>query len=272
MMEMAHEEAAGAESDFTTVVVLHMLDEASMRLRSLLDSLDALVRRPSRGRSSKVLQHMVTLYASGRFVSLPMELEALADKTAATQTTAMEAVLRKIVAGVICGAAGLNGGAAGLNGGAAGLNGGVAGTRCGSAGAKGGSARTVWLIHVFVGDGIATNALAARGLLAALVVRPLNRNVVYFLMVLKCAAHQANLALGSVVRGHAAACSDHHAAGKKMGDSFCGNCVRLYKYLLAENYEEFVKTTLSWLERVLEDRPPKESKCELLFHVLFAPY
>ena len=120
----------------------------------------------------------------------------------------------------------------------------------------------VWRIHILVGDGIATNELAARGLLAALQASPLPCSIVYFVVCLRCAAHQANLATGSAVRGHSAACSDHGGAGKKIGNSFCGVAVRLYKYLLAENYEESVQAARAWSDRVLEVLPWSECSAE----------
>ena len=58
-----------------------------------------------------------------------------------------------------------------------------------------------WFAHILVGDGVATNEAAARIVLAELKRRPLEGGFRYVMLVVKCANHQANLAIGSAVGG-----------------------------------------------------------------------
>ena len=115
------------------LAVVHLHDEASLRLRSSLGPRSSM---PSRSRSSKVQQHVVRVHS---LREPPMdcwtELEALADKTAATLATSIYGVLKKTA------------------------------SACGqSLGDSGDSAagERIWLVHTLVGDGIATNE-AIRG-------------------------------------------------------------------------------------------------------------
>ena len=59
-------------------------------------------------------------------------------------------------------------------------------------------------MHWLVGGGISTNETAAKILLAWMKKQPLPAGVRYFLVVVKCANHQANLAIGSAVSGKTA--------------------------------------------------------------------
>ena len=156
------------------VAVLHIHDEASLRLRSRSDTLSHL---PERSRSSKVQQHLVWLYMESRErVRFPTELHALSNKSAAVLATSLDLILRDVLGQVT---KGLSGAAVG---------------------------EQPWVVHVLVGDGVATNFAAARTLWARCKSQghPA-RGVLYFLMVVKCSSHQANLSIGCAVSGRAAA-------------------------------------------------------------------
>ena len=156
-------------------VVLHVHDEASLRLRSKLDSAGPV----SRGRSSKVIQHSVwaDVGASEPLRFVPTELSALANKKAVVAATSiykvLEGVARRLEKGFAAGGACAR----------------VAGLKA-------------WLVHILVGDGIGTNAAAAK-IVLPWAVRDL-AFFDYFILVVKCANHQANLAIGDAVTGAAA--------------------------------------------------------------------
>ena len=89
--------ATGAE--FVPLYILHVQDEADIRLRSG-DALDGPAI-PRRSRASKVQQNVVELVTDAGNLEIPTELEALGDKTAATLATCFERLLRSIAASVL---------------------------------------------------------------------------------------------------------------------------------------------------------------------------
>ena len=111
-----------------------------------------------------------------------------------------------------------------------------------------------WLIHWLVGDGVGTNEAAAKILIAWLGAQPLAARVRYFLLVVKCANHQANLAIGSAVSGKTALAGSRYAgsleaplvaralahAKKSVATEVCGAVVRLFKYLVSDYYADFL--------------------------------
>ena len=205
-------------------VVLHVHDEASLRLRSSLDPAGTV----SRGRSSKVVQHSVWVDVGPseplRFV--PTELCALSSKRAAVIATCIYNVLESVAQSLEKGFS--------------------AGGAC-----AGPDDPKPWLMHVLVGDGIATNEAAAK-LVLPWAVRDLT-SFEYFIMVVKCASHQVNLSIGSAVTGAPATVAAGHglaaavpnalvarreARGSQPQQSVCGVVVRLFKYLISLYYEE----------------------------------
>ena len=172
-----------------------------------------------------VQQHAVSLHNTDGVVEVLTELEPLADKTAATLATSLEGVLRQVCSAIAKGISDQD--------------------------------RSCWLIHVLVGDGVASNALAARRLFAMTSAAPLCDGAVqYFLVVLKCASHQANLAAKTATVGAAArlgAGSDKAAIGAIT--NICGVVVRLYKFLLANYWEEFNNTTHAHIVRTFRCVP-----------------
>ena len=167
------------------------------------------------------------------------ELEGLADKTAATLATSLEKVTRATAA---------------LVGDA---------IPSGTVGAGQGAARYVFT-HILVGDGIATNARAARILRAAAQENPPHGNLWYLLLVVVCASHSTNLTVASVARGRIAQSALANAAvgaggGQSAADArdraqsesavhrqACGMIVRYNKYLVNDYYSEFRANLRGW--------------------------
>ena len=87
--------AAATGAEFINVAMTHIQDEADLRLRSFFENRPD--NAPSRGRSSKVQQNVVKLFAYGCECVIPTELEALANKSAATLATTFESLLRGLM-------------------------------------------------------------------------------------------------------------------------------------------------------------------------------
>ena len=189
---------------FAPIFILHVQDEADIRLRSKEgDNLPG----PNRSRTSKVQQHVVELVAVHGSLDIPTEMEALGDKTAATLCINFERLVRHIAAGVLPSTGG--------------------GAQPQASVAKKPQA-DIWLFHIIVGDGIATNEAAAKRLWACLQKRELGDRVRYLLVVIICDMHQAGLTAKSTVAGRAATA----AARGELYKGISGVAVRLYKYLI----------------------------------------
>jgi len=170
---------------FVLLFLIHVQDEADIRFRS---GADDDVNIPRRSRASKVQQHVVELATKHGALEIPTEMEALGDKTAATLCTSFERLVRSIAADVFPAT-------------------GVGAKPQASVPAKPQalvrakpqalvSAKPqpeVWLFHILVGDGIATNDAAAKRLWACLQERGLGPRVRCFLLVIVCGSHQAGL-------------------------------------------------------------------------------
>ncbi len=151
------------------VAVLHVHDEAALRLRSHLGDVP---KQASRSRSSKVQQHVVTVCVAGKLYEVPTEMDVLANKTAKVIATSLDRVNRAI-ADTVAGSL-------------------FEGTEN-------------WYVHILVGDGIGTNEAAAKVLVAENTRLPVGGGkLLYLLMVIKCATHQASLATKGAVVGRAA--------------------------------------------------------------------
>jgi len=114
-----------------------------------------------------------------------------------------------------------------------------------------------WFVHILVGDGIPTNEAAAKILWAWVKSERLPHRFRYFTLVVKCASHQANLAVASAVTGRAALEGARNTLRLTQGESplaeralaagndspargACGAIVRFFKYLVSDYYAEFV--------------------------------
>ena len=211
-----------------STVLLHIHDEASLRLRSSATAAGA----PERSRRSKVQQHLLWLHLPGqKKLFLPAELHALSDKSAPVLATSLHKTLVGVVSSlqeslVV-----------------------VAGSE---------AAQIAWFVHLLVGDGCATNSKSARLLWEWLKSQPLPRAFRYFLVVVKCSSHQANLSVSCAVTGRAALAGCQNTTARSAGEDIwverkaasskdttsphrtvCGVIVRLYKYLVNDYYSEF---------------------------------
>ena len=221
-VEACASRAKDAKASFAPVFFVHVQDEADIRLRS--ESVRDGPAVPSRSRSSKVQQHVLTMHdAGGRVLDLPMELEALGDKSAPTLATSFERMLRSVAASV------LPQPQAGMP--------------------------EVWIIHIIIGDGIATNEKAGRILWSCIAQQQLNPGSRYFLMVLKCVTHQTGLTAKSAVIGRAAAAG---AGGSEFYKTITGVASRLFKYVICDYFEEFVFSVREWVVHKLEVQPAEE--------------
>ena len=202
-------------------MLLHLHDEAALRLRSAADT---DFGAPSRGRSSKVQQHVATVH----FPDQPSlrwftELDALADKTAQVLVHSLHRVMFDVATTV---------------------------AKC-----IGQSSSDVWFIHILVGDGVSTNQAAAARLLQWIRNVPLPSPLRYLLVLAKCSNHQINLALSSVVCGKSAMLSvraigkfaqlssaqrDAECRRSTAHKNVCGAIVRLFKYLVSDYYQHFL--------------------------------
>ena len=225
--------AKSTRAEFAPLYALHVQDEAELRLRDRGADGLAILRR---GRSSKVQQNVVELITKSGSIDIPTELEALGDKSAATLATSFERILRSEIASVLPATSGDAQPQAAAN-------------------AQPRAAATdpeIWLFHILVGDGIATNEAAAKRLWACLQQQGLGPRTRYFLLLLICGTHQAGLAAKSAVAGRSASV----ARGKLYRD-VAGVTVRLFKYLINDYYDEFVFSVNEWVLRELEVLPPQ---------------
>ena len=95
----ATQAATGAAPQFVAVHLVHVQDEADIRLLSNNGNSERGL--PRRSRSSKVQIHVVRLQTGGQSFELPMELEALTNKTAPTLATSFERLLMNVLAEVV---------------------------------------------------------------------------------------------------------------------------------------------------------------------------
>ena len=97
-------------------------------------------------------------------------------------------------------------------------------------------------IVAMVGDGINTNEAAAKILWSCVHQVKLAENTRYFLLLVKCATHQAGLSATSSVIGRAAS-----AAGGELHKAIAGVAAWLFKYVLCDYFEEFVFSVREWI-------------------------
>ena len=174
-----------ARRPFLPVTLVHVQDEADMRLRSG-DARDA--KLPTRGRASKVQLHVLRLAVGHHEREIPTELEALGDKTASTLATSLERLMRNTIRDTFP--------EVDLN-----L---AERTRLGRVPPE------IWLTHWLIGDAIPTNDAAARVLWASVQENPLGQPIRYFLGVIRCMTHQTGLSAKSGVIGPAASTAGGH--------------------------------------------------------------
>ena len=180
-----------ARQPFLLVTLVHVQDEADMRLRSG-DARDA--KLPTRGRASKVQLHVLRLAVGHHEREIPTELEALGDKSASTLATSLERLMRNTIRDILP--------QVDHNEAERTLLGRV-------------PEPEIWVTHVLIGDAIPTNDAAARVLWAAVKEHPLGQRIKYFLAVMKCMTHQTGLSAKSGVIGRAASSAGGHGLSRK---------------------------------------------------------
>ena len=174
-----------ARRPFLPVTLVHVQDEADIRLRSG-DARDPEL--PRRGRASKVQLHVLRLAVGHHQHEIPTELEALGDKTASTLATSLERLMRNTIRDTFP--------KVGLNLAERTLLGRVP--------------PEIWVTHWLIGDAIPTNDAAARVLWASVQANPLGQPIRYFLGVIRCMTHQTGLSAKSGVIGPAASTAGGH--------------------------------------------------------------
>ena len=190
-----------------------------MRLRSQLPAAPAVEhgpaaapgsrRIPLRGRSSKVQNNVVTMHRNSTHkpLSVLLELQPLARTNAETMATALRHVIEAVANAM------------------------AASTQW----------RVVRLIHCLVGDGIFTNAAAARLLWSWAAAAPVAPN--YRLLVFTCSTHAANLVVRTAI------CDDARNADSH---PLVATCVRFFKYLMPEYAAEFAARLRAHVEARLQ--------------------
>ena len=206
------------------VLIRHLHDEATMRMRSQLPALAAVAQDPAaapaakhrhvplRGRSSKIQNNVVTMHRSSSDQQLPVliELQPLARKDAETLATSLRGVIDTVATAM-------------------------------AASTRGGAMR---LIHCLVGDGIFTNAAAARLLWSWAAAAPVAPH--YRLLVFTCSTHAANLVVRTAI------CDDERNTDNS---PIVATCVHFFKYLMPEYAAEFVARLRVVLEARLRLHP-----------------
>ena len=208
----------GAVRQFLPVFAEHCQDEADVRVLSG-HARDG-PKIPRRQRASKVQIHCLTLACGDYRQRIASELEALGDKRGATLATSCERLLREKIAPLLQPQA-------------------IAshGRQPAAAGACG-EQPPLWFVHILVGDAVSANETAAKLLLRVFAQRPLVQGGRYFLLLVKCGTHQAALTAKSGVEGRIATAAAW--ANPKAPGHVTATAVRLYKYLLADYYEQLV--------------------------------
>lgn len=226
-----------AVSGFGCAALMHMHDEAGLRLRS---QAPADGPAPGRGRSSAVQQHIaVAHFPGGHSVRCLTELDALGDKGARTLATSLRNVLWPIADTI------------------------------GAAVAVEGPVEMPWFMHILVSDGAAVNEAAAKVVLAWVQRDGLPGRQRYFVLTVRCANHQTNLTIASAVSGRAALLGTTNAAAlgagplagrhavaaaNHLGDAVCGAIVRFAKYLVPEYFADLSANLADIVSR-LQARP-----------------
>ena len=215
--------ATGASPNVVCVHVAHVQDEAELRLLS--NDPNNRADLPRRSRSSKVQLHVVTVRCLKKSWDIPVELEGLVDKSAATLATSFERLMNTLLGKML-------------------------------PQPQPAYESEVWLAHIIIGDAINTNEAAAK-ILWALAAKGSFGSVRYFLLLGKCGTHQSALSAKDGVIGRAAATAAEAAGEGKEFEDVVGNAVRIFKYLVPEYYEDFKTSVAAWVHLNVECVPPQ---------------
>ena len=191
------------------VILSHIHDEAALRLRSF-DG--ALGPRAIRGRSSKVQNNCLTLFLGSESIEVASELQPLLRKDGATLGQAILDAVEEVLDFLEK--------------------------------AEPSSWNELRFFHLLTSDGVATNQLAARFVLAKFkqVAHLGSMQFSYFLLAHSCSSHQANLAVHTAIAG----------LRKEDPEQLVANCSRFYKHLLSDYLEEFSAGMRRFVEDTME--------------------
>lgn len=200
-----------------SVELLHIHDEATMRLRSHMAAHEG---KPSRSRHTAVQQHAAWLYIGDEIIPVLTELDPLAQKDAKVVATTIYRILQHahdlVNAGLVS--------------------------------AEGGVDIVEYVfVHCLVGDGVSTNQAAAKIIVNA--ARQILGSRMYLLLFVRCATHQAQLSAKNAAIGPAAAAGTLNAAiGNKdmLNGNLCKIIVKLFKFVVPDYFEEFVVRIREW--------------------------
>ena len=201
--------------------LVHIHDEAVLRLRSFLASGTAGSARLGRSTHSKILNHVLQLHTDSSSTSVMTELQPLARKDANTMACALLVPVKECVSKCMEGVAFCETGA------------------------------SVRVLHLITGDGIATNDLAARFVMYAMDAIAFEAGFAYFMIVWICASHLSNLNVMLAVCGG-------HVKDAARNDPICCNCSRLYRHLMPDYAEEFGAALWAYLDEAVRLRSPGE--------------
>jgi hypothetical protein len=193
------------------VFIKHIHDEALMRLRSLSSVDVPNITLPqqaavggagfSRSRSSKIQNNIISIAIGSQVLPWLCELQPLAKKDGDTVGLALVQSVQEIM-------------------------------RVLSSDHVGGLDKAdVRVLHCLTGDGINTNEAAAKRLHWHY-TRSFRGRCKYFLIVLRCASHQANLCVQAALCGRI-------LRQPLEQDELCANCSRFFKHLLADHCDEY---------------------------------
>ena len=205
MKQLNREELADPASEGGAIFVRHIHDEALMKLRSYNIQVPG---RIVRGKYSKVQNNVVEVFVGQRRQDFFTELQCLHRKDAPTIATAIISALESAI---------------------------------GAFNLQGPTSESRPLVHCLTGDGIYTNAKAARYVLEHF-SRSLARSpLMYRLILVQCAVHAASLVVqvcitGLLLRDPVNNC-DLTAA-----------CSRWFKHILPANMEDVHWSLQTWLE------------------------
>ncbi len=211
------------------IVVAHVHDEASMRMRSFLLDAHASARNPlqfCRSRSSKVQNNVVTVSGGGSSLEWFCELQPLGRKDGPTIATAIICCISEVISAVSVTAASEAGtGAVPVTTSSEARTGTMPGTTSSGAG-------KVRVLHCVTGDAVNTSESALRRVVYHF-RNTADSSVEYFLLGWKCSSHQSNLVVGAAI------CGEEGVRQPERKNRLCRACSQLFRHLMMDYCEEF---------------------------------
>ena len=203
--QVASAGAAQVGEETKPVFVVHIQDEAAMKVKSYVHSAahSSGLQTSGRGKTSKIQNHVVTIHTADSATEFFTELQALQRKDGRTIATCLIQIAKKAFEVISQGMESI-----------------------------GGHCRTSRIVHIVVGDAINTNDNACRRMFRFFQDLSPQIRMRYALVVIRCASHQSNLVVAVAICGR-------QMANVLENNQICGTCSRLFKYLIPEYLEEF---------------------------------